>query len=750
MISRGKGASANICHAVHSGFAAYNDTIVTKLETAQKMYANPQGLRFVGWDDRTGSGFSNSTTPETQNLYRMLAIRCWTEFAAALEATGLQPALAAKYRGYASTAVADLRKTHGDLGQEWWQSSFFGVHAAADAVNAGFTTPVEQEGIAAAVFSDIVALPSLSHFNQYFIADALGRMGLLDRGVESVRQFWGADIKLGGTTFFEVGHPALANILEPGPSPLPAEQNGWTLLCADWSTGATQWLSRWVLGIRPISSGYERVLLAPHAGHTMGAVGGSVGTPHGVITLNVTRAIHPGGVAVVVVDVSLPAGTNGRLQLSEPLLRRLGVLFPDDAAPADAAADAVLLARRRQQLQALVVVPARGMLHPLHPSVVAPDDTPVYNEKVGAARTGGRSLALALDLAGGQAYSLVVSAGTNVQRNLARSSTAASVALPVEGSPFPPPTFPGKIVGTDTSTQGQWVGKFGADGHVLFAFTPPPKSSTFCATCNNMATMQLQCDDATATISGIVFASYGTPTGTCPHFAVGKCAAANSTAVVEAHCLGKHSCTIDADTPLFGDPCFGVGKTLAVVARCNVGGGGQPGQLQPPTDVAELPSYIKSAELQTPKTGGFCGARIRWPTANLSDPRLLQDPVAPGNESRRALGAAIPQGCPTFIVDVVASDQAKRYRLSAYFVDFGPAPDGSSGEARSQEVYTLTGYPALNPMTPRQRLADFSGGVWVTYEVTGDVRVRVATIRGDLGVLSAITFDPEPTATELS
>ena len=295
------------------------------------MYANPQGLRFVGWDDRTGSGFANSTTPETQNLYRMVAIRCWTEFATALNSAGLQPALAAKYSGYAGTAVAELRKTPGDLGKAWWQSSAFGVHAAADAINAEFTSQTEQEGIAAAVFSDIVALPSLSHFNQYFIADALGRMGLLDRGVESVREFWGADIKLGGTTFFEVGHPALATILEPGPPPLPAEQNGWTLLCADWSTGATQWLSRWVLGIRPLSAGYKTVLVAPHLGPRMGAVSGSIGTPHGPITLNVTR----GEDAVAMVNVRLPASTSGRLQLSEPLLRRLGVLLPETKARKD-------------------------------------------------------------------------------------------------------------------------------------------------------------------------------------------------------------------------------------------------------------------------------------------------------------------------------------------------------------------------------------------------------------------------------
>ena len=712
------------------------------------MYADPQGLRFVGWDDRTGSGFANSTTPETQNLYRMLAIRCWTEFAAALEAAGLEPALAAKYRGYAGTAVEELRNTPGNLGREWWQSSAFGVHAAADAINAEFTTPAEQEGIAAAVFSDIVALPSLSHFNQYFIADALGRMGLLDRGVESVREFWGADIKLGGTTFFEVGHPALANILKPGPSPLPAEQNGWTLLCADWSTGATQWLSRWVLGIRPLSAGYKTVLLAPHLGRTMGAVSGSIGTPHGVITLNVIR----GGAAVAMVNVSLPAGTSGRLHLSEPLLRRLGVLLPEIApefhagtASATTAEDSLLLARRQRQLEALLMVDISlgggERQRSVHPTVVAPDDTPLYDERVQTAATGGRSLALALDLVGGRAYSFEVATGANADRDRGRSSAPASAVLPEQDPLFPPPTFPGKIVGTDASTQGQWVGKHGADGHVLFGFTPPPVSSTFCANCNNMATMQLQCDNASATITSIIFASYGTPTGTCPDFAVGKCSAANSTVIVEQRCLGKRSCTIDADTPLFGDPCFGVGKTLAVVAKCNVGGGGQPGQALPPADIVKLPSYIRSAELQTAKTG-FLGARIRWPTANLSDPRLLQDPSAPGNESRRSLGAAVPQGGPTFIVDIVALDQAKRWRLSAYFVDFGPAPDGSTGEPRSQEVYTLIGYPSLNPMTPRQYLSDFAQGVWVTYEVVGDVRLRIATIRGDFGVLSAIAFDP--------
>ncbi len=36
------------------------------LDDAARLWDDPQGLRFVGWDDRLGSGFANNTTPETQ------------------------------------------------------------------------------------------------------------------------------------------------------------------------------------------------------------------------------------------------------------------------------------------------------------------------------------------------------------------------------------------------------------------------------------------------------------------------------------------------------------------------------------------------------------------------------------------------------------------------------------------------------------------------------------------------------------
>ena len=83
----------------------------------------------------------------------------------------------------------------------------------------------------------------------------------------------------------------------------------------------------------------------------------------------------------------------------------------------------------------------------------------------------------------------------------------------------------------------------------------------------------MECIDETATIDKILFASYGTVQGSCGNYSVGSCNAANSTDIVKSACLGKRSCTINADTPVFGDPCYDVVKHLAVEAHCSSGPG---------------------------------------------------------------------------------------------------------------------------------------------------------------------------------
>ena len=46
-----------------AGVIALTPNVQDHLEQAAQMWQSPSGLRFVGWDDRLGSGFANNTTP---------------------------------------------------------------------------------------------------------------------------------------------------------------------------------------------------------------------------------------------------------------------------------------------------------------------------------------------------------------------------------------------------------------------------------------------------------------------------------------------------------------------------------------------------------------------------------------------------------------------------------------------------------------------------------------------------------------
>jgi len=101
-----------------------------------------------------------------------------------------------------------------------------------------------------------------------------------------------------------------------------------------------------------------------------------------------------------------------------------------------------------------------------------------------------------------------------------------------------------------------------------------PLASPFCGSVPNLQTLSLFC--AAGVISGVTFASYGTPTGACGTWAVNAtCNAPKTSAIVRAACVGKAACSIRADTPTFGDPCYGTVKYLDVEATCSAGGGAQ-------------------------------------------------------------------------------------------------------------------------------------------------------------------------------
>jgi hypothetical protein len=99
------------------------------------------------------------------------------------------------------------------------------------------------------------------------------------------------------------------------------------------------------------------------------------------------------------------------------------------------------------------------------------------------------------------------------------------------------------------------------------------KDSTVCATANQGQTARLSCSGGK--IVSIQFASYGTPTGSCQHFAVDSaCNSPNSVAFVSADCVGHASCAMPvkngahAGSVTLTDPCVGHAKRLAVQATC--------------------------------------------------------------------------------------------------------------------------------------------------------------------------------------
>jgi hypothetical protein len=70
--------------------------------------------------------------------------------------------------------------------------------------------------------------------------------------------------------------------------------------------------------------------------------------------------------------------------------------------------------------------------------------------------------------------------------------------------------------------------------------------------------------------SEVLFASYGTPLGDFGQWVIGSCHAQNSLEIVNQYALGNNFFSIPADNSIFGDPCGGIFKRLAVTAAYTI------------------------------------------------------------------------------------------------------------------------------------------------------------------------------------
>ena len=108
---------------------------------------------------------------------------------------------------------------------------------------------------------------------------------------------------------------------------------------------------------------------------------------------------------------------------------------------------------------------------------------------------------------------------------------------------------------------------------IMRNFDPVPVSPP--ATCdvvkeNSKENSRLTVGCSDGVISKVVFASFGMPIGSCDHGfqKTSSCDAPSSQSVVEKACLGKTFCSVPVSIDVFGDPCFGHPKSLAVEVSC--------------------------------------------------------------------------------------------------------------------------------------------------------------------------------------
>ena len=93
-----------------------------------------------------------------------------------------------------------------------------------------------------------------------------------------------------------------------------------------------------------------------------------------------------------------------------------------------------------------------------------------------------------------------------------------------------------------------------------------------CALGDDNTVLELSCGTGGGVITGVPFASYGLPSGSCargfvpaPH-----CASRNASAVLAARCVGRASCSVLVNWKAgFGDPCAGKAKALAANVTCS-------------------------------------------------------------------------------------------------------------------------------------------------------------------------------------
>lgn len=141
-----------------------------------------------------------------------------------------------------------------------------------------------------------------STFYGYYMLEALAAGGENQLALDIIRQYWGAMLDVGATTFWEDfdlawldGAGRIDEMTPEGKESLHGDRGAYCYiglrhsLCHGWSSGPAAWLTAHILGVIPTESGYKTAAVKPFLGDLDWAEG-NVPTPWGAIYVRHEKA----------------------------------------------------------------------------------------------------------------------------------------------------------------------------------------------------------------------------------------------------------------------------------------------------------------------------------------------------------------------------------------------------------------------------------------------------------------------------
>lgn len=152
--------------------------------------------------------------------------------------------------------------------------------------------------------TDVIAVGGTRNFSTffgYYMLEAKAKAGDYQGSIDVIREYWGAMIKMGATTFWEdfnmdwLKNAAPIDELVPeGKVDIHGAYGAYCYigfrhsLCHGWASGPTPWLTEHILGITVVAPGCKVVKIEPHLGDLTFAEG-TFPTPYGLIKVKHTK-----------------------------------------------------------------------------------------------------------------------------------------------------------------------------------------------------------------------------------------------------------------------------------------------------------------------------------------------------------------------------------------------------------------------------------------------------------------------------